>query len=83
MTQDDIFSAQVHAVVVQLGEWLQAENPDIDRLMPALAVVLGRVIAHRAANETEIDDMLVLASNATRAAAFEAWVENRPPPASH
>jgi hypothetical protein len=70
---DELFNAQVHAVVCQLSDWMQAEKPEIDRLMPALAVVLGRVIARRAGNLTELYDMLNMAGNTAVSAAHEDW----------
>jgi hypothetical protein len=52
---------------------MKLEAPDIDRLLPALAVVLGRVIAQRAQDEAEIVTMLNMAGNTATSAADEYW----------
>lgn len=78
----DRFAEQVNAVVVQLNNWLRVVTPDPDRLMPALAVVLGRVMSHRAESEDELHTMLAMATAAMTAAALEDW-HARTPPVSH
>lgn len=82
MNKDDRFSQEVHAVVCQLSDWMKLEAPDIDRLLPALAVVLGRVIAQRAKNKAEIDFMLDMAGHTATSAAEEYW-QTLTPKSSH
>jgi hypothetical protein len=78
----DDFSEQVHGVVRQLNAWLQAERPNVDQLMPALAVVLGRVIASRAGSDVELTAMVSMAMQALGAAASEHW-QGKTPTATH
>jgi hypothetical protein len=72
MSNDDIFAEQVHGIVRQIGEWMRENNPNTDQLMPALAVVLGRLIGRRAQTEGELHDMLKLARDAIKASATES-----------
>ena len=72
MTQDEIFAAEVHDVVRQLAEWMRTEKPDDTRLMPALAVVLGRVIARSASDREGFEHLLHHAAATMTNAAAEA-----------
>lgn len=73
MSMTDLFTEQVHEMVCRLADWMRAEAPDADRLMPALAVALGRVIANRAASQAEVVALLDMAANVTNSAAHEGW----------
>lgn len=83
-TNADLFTEEVHDIVVELGSWLKAQNLHPDKLMPALAVVLGRVMSHQASNDVELRTMLEMATNTITAAALEDWdSRTRTPTPSH
>jgi hypothetical protein len=71
MDQDDVFTHQVHDVVCLINEWINTTRPNLDQLVPALAVVLGRVIARQAQSEAETADMLSMAGSIASASAIE------------
>lgn len=71
--EDEEFAAQVHDVVHQLASWIREQRPDDTRLMPALAVVLGRVIASSASSEEGLERLLEHAHEAMRRAAKGRW----------
>lgn len=77
MTEDEEYTAQVLDMVRALAAWMDEVQPDDTRLMPALAVVLGRVIARSASNHNGREVLLAHAANAMRNSADEAA---NPPP---
>lgn len=58
-TPDEVFAAEVQNVVRQIGAWMRTEKPDDTRLMPAMAVVLGRVIARSAASRDGFEHLMM------------------------
>ena len=75
--EEEEFSREVHAIMCRLGDWLREEQPDAKRLLPALAVVLGRVSARTAADKVELQRLITLAHSAMTNAAKEYWKIHR------
>lgn len=69
----ELFAEEVHTVVCQLSNWMKTETLDPDRLMPAMAVVLGRLMSRQASDEIELKTMMEMAINAMTASALEDW----------
>jgi hypothetical protein len=70
--EDDLFADQVHDIVCQLDDWMMEKRPRLDQLMPALAVMLGRLIAARATTASDITALVKMAMTAIVSAGEEA-----------
>jgi hypothetical protein len=75
MTDEDSksFTREVHSIVRSINEWMNVDHPDPMKLMPALAVVLGRITANSASNLDDVKLLLDKAVNVMRNAALEHW----------
>jgi hypothetical protein len=63
----------VHGIIVSLTKWINDEPPDPFKLLPAMAVILGRVSARTASDKSELRSLLDGAINVMRVAAEEDW----------
>jgi cobalamin-dependent methionine synthase I len=70
---DELFSQEVHDVVCDLSDWIKPRSLQRNALMPALAVILGRIIAQSVTTSDDLERFLDQAESVMINAAAEQW----------